>query len=78
MSPQGSDVEVEVPANLSKYTEAVLAFTRHSSLVRDKSFPAFKQKNPLFIIQFVTCFVLANSTVFKVIHSGYMGSFVQT
>ncbi|XP_068424542.1 exportin-5 isoform X2 [Clinocottus analis] len=27
----GSDVEVEVPANLSKYTEAVLAFTTHSS-----------------------------------------------
>ncbi|XP_075933132.1 exportin-5 [Anarhichas minor] len=27
----GSDVEVEVPANLSKYTEAFLAFTKHSS-----------------------------------------------
>ncbi|GLD65071.1 exportin-5, partial [Lates japonicus] len=27
----GSDVEVEVPANLSKYTEALLAFTTHSS-----------------------------------------------
>uniref|UniRef100_A0A3B4ZEZ9 Exportin-5 n=1 Tax=Stegastes partitus TaxID=144197 RepID=A0A3B4ZEZ9_9TELE len=27
----GSDVEVEVPANLSKYMEAVLAFTTHSS-----------------------------------------------
>lgn len=32
--PQGSDVEVEVPANISKYTEAVLAFTTHSSQVR--------------------------------------------
>uniref|UniRef100_A0A671YN45 Exportin-5 n=1 Tax=Sparus aurata TaxID=8175 RepID=A0A671YN45_SPAAU len=27
----GSDVEVEVPANLSKYMEAILAFTTHSS-----------------------------------------------
>ncbi|XP_034537797.1 exportin-5 [Notolabrus celidotus] len=27
----GSDVEVEAPANLSKYTEALLAFTTHSS-----------------------------------------------
>ncbi|XP_072247044.1 exportin-5 [Leuresthes tenuis] len=27
----GSDVKVEVPANLSKYTEALLAFTTHSS-----------------------------------------------
>ncbi|KAK5854052.1 hypothetical protein PBY51_015155 [Eleginops maclovinus] len=27
----GSDVEVEVPANLSKYIEALLAFTTHSS-----------------------------------------------
>ncbi|XP_041803307.1 exportin-5 [Chelmon rostratus] len=27
----GSDVEVEVPANLSKYMEALLAFTTHSS-----------------------------------------------
>uniref|UniRef100_UPI0037E7BD73 exportin-5 n=1 Tax=Semicossyphus pulcher TaxID=241346 RepID=UPI0037E7BD73 len=27
----GSDVEVEAPANLSKYTEAFLAFTTHSS-----------------------------------------------
>uniref|UniRef100_A0A3B4Y9U3 Exportin-5 n=1 Tax=Seriola lalandi dorsalis TaxID=1841481 RepID=A0A3B4Y9U3_SERLL len=27
----GSEVEVEVPANLSKYTEALLAFTTHSS-----------------------------------------------
>ncbi|XP_069000739.1 exportin-5 isoform X1 [Embiotoca jacksoni] len=27
----GSDVEVEVPANLSKYLEALLAFTTHSS-----------------------------------------------
>ncbi|TNN51552.1 Exportin-5 [Liparis tanakae] len=27
----GSDVEVEVPANLSKYTEAFLAFTTHAS-----------------------------------------------
>uniref|UniRef100_A0A8C2ZJJ6 Exportin 5 n=1 Tax=Cyclopterus lumpus TaxID=8103 RepID=A0A8C2ZJJ6_CYCLU len=27
----GSDVEVKVPANLSKYTEAFLAFTTHSS-----------------------------------------------
>ncbi|XP_068578069.1 exportin-5 [Cebidichthys violaceus] len=27
----GSDVEVEIPANLSKYTEAFLAFTTHSS-----------------------------------------------
>lgn len=33
-SPQGSDVEVEVPANLGKYTEALLAFTTHSSQVR--------------------------------------------
>ena len=33
-SPQGSDVEVEVPANLSKYIEALLAFTTHSSQVR--------------------------------------------
>lgn len=32
--PQGSDVEVEVPANISKYMEAVLAFTTHSSQVR--------------------------------------------
>uniref|UniRef100_A0AAQ5YGZ7 Exportin-5 n=1 Tax=Amphiprion ocellaris TaxID=80972 RepID=A0AAQ5YGZ7_AMPOC len=27
----GSDVEVEIPANLSKYMEAILAFTTHSS-----------------------------------------------
>lgn len=33
-STQGSDVEVEVPANLSKYMEAVLAFTTHPSQVR--------------------------------------------
>lgn len=30
---QGSDVEVDVPANLSKYTEAFLAFTTHPSQV---------------------------------------------
>uniref|UniRef100_A0AAQ5YGZ6 Importin N-terminal domain-containing protein n=1 Tax=Amphiprion ocellaris TaxID=80972 RepID=A0AAQ5YGZ6_AMPOC len=28
---EGSDVEVEIPANLSKYMEAILAFTTHSS-----------------------------------------------
>lgn len=30
---QGSDVEVDVPANLNKYIEALLAFTTHSSQV---------------------------------------------
>lgn len=33
-SLQGSDVDVEVPANLSMYMEALLAFTTHSSQVR--------------------------------------------
>lgn len=37
-SSQGSDVEVEVPANLSKYMEAILAFTTHSSQVRWQHF----------------------------------------
>lgn len=31
--PQGSDVKVEIPANLGKFTEALMAFTTHSSQV---------------------------------------------
>ncbi|KAF0027506.1 hypothetical protein F2P81_020247 [Scophthalmus maximus] len=31
ISRKGSDVEVEIPANLSKYMEALLSFTTHSS-----------------------------------------------
>lgn len=43
LSQQGSDVEVKVPANLSKYMEALLAFTTHSSQVRDPFWVHFLQ-----------------------------------
>lgn len=86
VSSQGSDVEVEVPANLSKYMEAILAFTTHSSQVRLQHFywrlnfrwTANESVEYESLGCFISCDFVWFLAVFEVVHSGYMGIFVQT
>ena len=86
-SSQGSDVEVEVPANLSKYMEAILAFTTHSSQVRWRHFFYCRLNfrytvNESVEYESLSCFIACDSVrflaVLEVVHSGYVGIFVQT
>lgn len=76
-SRQGSDVEVAVPANLSKYIEALLAFTTHSSQVRWLFKKLFKWISSSLGLLACNCFAVLPA-VFEVMHSAYLGSSVQT
>lgn len=70
---QGSDVEVEVPANIGKYMEALFAFTTHASQVTRHS-DGCSPTNSLYT--FADSFFLPSAGS-KVVHPQYLGKLVQ-